>query len=103
MGSNVRLAYDRPNGWSISLYKISDSYGTYFVVYESVVDGYGDYDGEDAMDFDTEAEARKYYEKRVEFLRDTPNWEAQSAYDELHGTINGVDPGIVEWRELVGE
>jgi hypothetical protein len=32
-----------------------------------------------------------------------PNWEAQAEYDELHGTINGEDAGIVMMRELWGE
>lgn len=32
-----------------------------------------------------------------------PNWEAQAEYDELHGTVNGEDPGIVAMRELWGE
>lgn len=31
------------------------------------------------------------------------NWEAQAEYDELHGTINGEDAGIVMMRELWGE
>lgn len=29
-----------------------------------------------------------------------PDWEAQAAYDELHGTINAEDPGIALWREM---
>ena len=29
-----------------------------------------------------------------------PNWEAQAEYDEMHGTINGEDAGIVMMREL---
>jgi hypothetical protein len=32
-----------------------------------------------------------------------PNWEAQAEYDELHGTVNGEDAGIVMMRELWGE
>lgn len=32
-----------------------------------------------------------------------PNWEMQAEYDELHGTINGEDAGIVAMRELWGE
>jgi hypothetical protein len=31
-----------------------------------------------------------------------PDWEAQARYDEAHGTVNGQDPRIAEWNELVG-
>ena len=97
----------RPNGFSIELNKYwakgEPESDAYFTVEEAVTDGYGDYDGTDTEEFETEAEARKYFEERCKKLADTPNWEAQSAYDEAHGTINGEDPGIVAMRELWGE
>lgn len=105
--NEVKLASARPNGWNISLYKIwaknEPEEDAYFMVYEACTDGYGEYDGEDDTEFETEAEARKYYEDRLSSLRDTPNWAAQAAYDEQHGTINGEDAGIVAMRELWGE
>jgi hypothetical protein len=32
-----------------------------------------------------------------------PNWDAQAEYDEMNGTINGEDAGIVMMRELWDE
>ena len=47
-------------------------------------------------------EARKNFDAWSERELE-PNWEAQAEYDELHGTINGEDPGVVAMRELWGE
>ncbi|QDP61546.1 MAG: hypothetical protein Tp138OMZ00d2C19078261_7 [Prokaryotic dsDNA virus sp.] len=56
--------------------------------------------------------ARKEYAKFCETQRSLPanravdygpDWEAQAAYDAAHGTVNGHDPAILEYRELVGE
>ena len=97
----------RPNGFSIELNKVwaknEPESDACFTVEEASTDGYGDYDGIDIEEFETEAEARKYFEERCASLADTPNWEAQAAYDEAHGTINGEDPGVVAMREACGE
>lgn len=71
----------------------------YFLV--SVVDSFDEEDyGDDPYDYETEAEAKAAFDGFVEEYRDKPNWNAQAAYDEAHGTINGEDPGIVIMREL---
>jgi hypothetical protein len=33
------------------------------------------------------------------YVASQPDWEAQSRYDELHGTVNGSDPNVVRWQE----
>lgn len=74
----------------------------YFLV--SIVDSFDEESGyDDPYDYETEAEAKAAFDEFVEEYRDKPNWNAQAAYDEAHGTINGQDPRIVEWNELVGE
>lgn len=73
----------------------------YFMIY--IGDQY-DPDGEvDDYDYETETEARLAFDGFVAEYKDKPNWNAQAAYDEAHGTINGEDAGIVAYRELVGE
>ena len=72
-----------------------------------------EWDGLECMDHIT-IEAKDHTAATTEFLQvcadyyedaptPAPNWEAQARYDEEHGTINGEDPGIVAYRELVGE
>jgi len=74
----------------------------YFLV--SIVDRYDEESwGDDPYDYETEAEAKVAFDGFVEEYRDKPNWNAQAAYDKAHGTINGQDPRIAEWNELVGE
>lgn len=53
---------------------------------------FDDYDEPVEDEFDDRDEAIKQFEHRAEKLRDTPNWEAQAAYDEEHGTDNGYAP-----------
>jgi hypothetical protein len=57
---------------------------------------------DEVYSFMTYEEAREFFgnEQAREIQ---PNWEAQAEYDELHGTINGEDAGIVAMRELWGE
>lgn len=64
-----------------------------------------DADGDEAWtnEYSSEATARKEYETELQRLQNTPNWEAQAEYDEMHGTINGRDPGVVAWEEQFGE
>lgn len=70
----------------------------YFQVIEG--DSYDEYGETDETEFETEELAMKYMDERIEALRDKPNWNAQAAYDEEHGTVNGEDPGVVAMREL---
>lgn len=68
----------------------------------AIGDQYDDHDFEDIHEYDLESDARKAFEGFVEEYKNKPNWNAQAAYDEEHGTINGEDPGIAEMRELWG-
>ena len=99
-----RLDRCRPNGWNIELLKIwaktEPEEDAYFLVVEATTDGY---DGTDKVEFETEAEARKYFEERCAELSDIPNMEAQYQYDMAHGTVNGEDAGIAAMREAWGE
>lgn len=56
----------------------------------------------DLEQFDSYEQAAAFFDKkgRQELV---PDWEAQARYDEIHGTINGEDPGVVAMRELWGE
>lgn len=47
---------------------------------------------DDGQEFGTEAEAGMAYDAEVARLAVTPNWEAQAAYDDAHGTDNGYAP-----------
>lgn len=102
--NEITLKRSRPNGFYIELSKIwaknEPEEDAYFVVSEAVTDGYGDFDGCDDTEFETEGEARAYFELRCSELSKTQNWQAQAEYDMAHGTINGEDAGIVEMREL---
>lgn len=54
------------------------------------------------IDTKDRAEAEKFYRTWVAEscgYKAEPDWEAQAAYDEAHGTINGSDPAIVAWQE----
>lgn len=53
-------------------------------------------------EFNSYEDARQWFDKYSSQPLQ-PNWEAQAEYDELHGTINGEDAGIVMMRELWGE
>lgn len=77
----------------------------YHVVVEVLFD-YGDGDVEsetDVYDYHSLEIAKTAYDERRNERADTPNWEAQAQYDEMYGTINGEDAGVVEMRELWGE
>lgn len=43
----------------------------------------------DETEFDTEEEARAYFDAEVAHWAKEPNWEAQAAYDAEWGTDNG--------------
>ena len=49
-------------------------------------------ENEDPWCFDSYTEAKEFWDHNVGELANTPNWEAQAEYDELHGTDNGGDP-----------
>ncbi len=95
------LRHCNPNRHGIIGLCFSKKYNLYYVALESFLDEV-DTDW-DIWDFATEAEATSRYEGLMEDRGNTPNWEAQAEYDELHGTINGEDAGIVMMRELWGE
>lgn len=74
----------RPNGFALILRKYTcDGVDCYCV--RSSQDA-------DDIEFDTEAEARKFYDEYKKELSSTPNWELQEKYDNEHGTINGYAP-----------
>lgn len=54
-------------------------------------------------EYPSEELARLEYNTELQRLQNTPNWEAQEAYDEANGTVNGEDPGIIAMREMLGE
>ena len=65
-------------------------------------------DDEDAWEdkvfnYPTYEQARYFFDEWKGSSHQEPNWEAQAEYDELHGTINGENSGIVAMRELWGE
>lgn len=68
----------------------------------TLVDQYDDWGEPEVFEEGSEAEALARHDALVEEYKDKPNWNAQAAYDEAHGTINGEDAGIVEMRELWG-
>lgn len=92
------------NGVAIELVKFwavtEPEEDAYFVVY--IEDTYDDWGGADELDYDNEEEARAAFQGFVDEYKNKPNWNAQAAYDEAHGTINGEDPGVVAMRELWG-
>jgi len=53
-------------------------------------------------EYSSEERARKEYNSVYERLVRTLNWEAQAEYDEMHGTVNGRDPGVLAWEEAFG-
>ena len=58
------------------------------------------YDGEGGVDsYETEEEGLA--ELRTLLVK-TPNWEMQAEYDEMHGTVNGEDLGVTQWKEEIG-
>lgn len=77
------LKQSHPNGWSAYLIAVNGIY----VVAESpdVYDDAGD-------EYDTREAAEKGFADLVMELAESPNWEAQAAYDEQWGTINGYPP-----------
>lgn len=54
---------------------------------------------DEVHEFRTYDEAHSFFANQ-EVTSSLPDWELQAEYDELHGTINGEDPGVVAMREL---
>lgn len=52
---------------------------------------------DDYYEFETLEQGLAHYEKHHD--EPVPNWELQAEYDEMHGTINGRDPGVVAYEE----
>lgn len=103
--NDKRVQFANCNGVHIEVRKYwgkgHDEADAYFML--TIADAFDDYCEPDEYEHETEAEALEQFEALVEEYRDKPNWNAQAAYDEAHGTINGEDAGIVAWREAVGE
>lgn len=78
---------------------LADRYEGYMIwILQTDPDAFED----DYFEYSTYETARKTFDEwQAQPLE--PDWEAQSRYDELHGTINGEDAGIVMMRELWGE
>lgn len=78
---------------------LADRYEGYMIwILQTDPDAFED----DYFEYSTYETARKTFDEwQAQSLE--PDWEAQSRYDELHGTINGEDAGIVMMRELWGE
>jgi hypothetical protein len=72
-----------PNRFPIRLVEID---GLFYV--EEMEDGYWD----SYVEYENLSSATEHFEERVRELAQTPNWEAQAEYDELHGTDNGYAP-----------
>jgi hypothetical protein len=53
--------------------------------------------------FNDKFSAEHYFSKLLDELLGTPNRSAQEEYDREHGTINGYDPNILEWNNLIEE
>jgi len=81
------VAKANPNKWPIRVVKYDDDHGAEWCV-EEVCDG----QWEDCGTYETEDDAMADFNARVAELRNTPNWEAQAEYDDLHGTDNGYSP-----------
>ena len=45
--------------------------------------------------------ARDAFDRERGVLAETPNWDAQAAYDTEHGTDNGYDPQVLAWNEAM--
>lgn len=88
------------NGILIETEHCTDKNGEWWEV--TLVDQYDDWAEPEVFEEGSEAEALARHDALVDEYKDKPNWNAQAAYDEAHGTINGEDAGIVEMRELWG-
>lgn len=84
------------NGVEIVTEKVVDKYGEYHTV--TLCDRYDEFAEPEIFDDLTEEEALKLHDEFVEEYRGKPNWNAQAAYDQAHGTINGQDPMIAMWE-----
>ena len=102
MGSSSTIKKSNCNGIVIVTEKYTDLNGTYFTVI--VCDMYDDFAEADMFDdLGSEAEALAQHDALVAKYVDKPNMNAQAAYDEMYGTINGEDAGILAMREAWGE
>ena len=98
------------NGMSFELVHDSDCKNPgYWIIDDACEESFGT-DELDAAQSDEEAKAA--FDKWVDEQRDgeeepepepEPDWELQAEYDEMHGTINGQDPGVVMMNELWGD
>lgn len=104
MAKDRHIKSARVAGWEYDL--IQEKNGRYIVLSYDL-DGCP-YDEEYCFDVTCDRAAKIAFDGLVHSLREEsepegPNWEAQAEYDELHGTVNGQDPGVLEMMELWGE
>jgi hypothetical protein len=90
--TKTTLAKANPNhhGWLKLVHHVDQEWeiDSYYVR-EPNSDGSAD----DVTDFDDDlAAAQAFYDQRLAFWMKEPNWVAQAAYDEAHGTENGYAP-----------
>ncbi len=76
----------RPNGFHVALW--ADNGGDAWYVEVQTSD---DYDT-DPCEYETMEEAKADFDLNCRELANQPNWDAQDAYDDAHGTINGYAP-----------
>ena len=100
MARSTTLKKSNCNGVVIETEKVVDKHGEYFTV--SIIDRYDAFAEANVFDECSEADALERHDALVEEFKDKPNWGAQAAYDEAHGTINGEDAGMVAMWELFG-
>ena len=96
-----QIKFANCNGVQIEVRKFWARDDAYFILF--IMDTFDEVSEPDDWEFDTESEALEAFEEFVAEYRDKPNWNAQAAYDAVHGTVNGEDAGIAEMRELWGE
>jgi hypothetical protein len=103
MARNKEITSRRVSGW---LYVLEwDDTDECYIIVDCDADDWP-YESQACMSSDEEG-ARNEFSSYCDAMEDpdyapAPDWEAQARYDELHGTVNGEDPRIVEMRELWG-
>ena len=66
----------------------------------TLMDQYDDWSEPEVFEESSEADALARHDALVEEYKDKPNWNAQAAYDEAHGTVNGEDEMIWLQRQM---
>ena len=99
MNKSQSIKKSNCNGIVIETEKCTDRSGTYFTV--TLCDTFDDFaEAEVFDDLGSEEEALAQHDALVAEYKDKPNWNAQAAYDEAHGTVNGEDEQIWLQRQM---